>query len=250
MDVNAQPRLCSISVILPTYNETQRLPQTVKELVHYLSQNFKDYEILIVDDLSPDGTGQLIAKMSAINPKIKLFSQPGRLGKGAAVRRGALAATKEYILYMDADHATPIQEVEKMLKFLNINDRAFVAGVRTYQEDESRWRRILGLLLQILAHLIVFKKAVIDSQCGFKLFTQSSARELFGRSFINGGMIDVEIFFLAHELKIPAYYQPVHWHNGEDSKIRIIRCMLLDPLDLFRIRFKGFLGFNQKLREC
>jgi dolichyl-phosphate beta-glucosyltransferase len=94
----------------------------------------------------------------------------------------------------------------------------------------------------MLAHLIVFEKAVIDSQCGFKCFTRDAAQALFSLSRVNGGMFDVELFFLMHRLGMPIYYQPVHWANKAGSRINILRCMLFDPLDLIAIRFHAIVG--------
>src|SRR4029453_5664911 len=105
----------------------------------------------------------------------------------------------DFILFMDADHATPIREIEPFLDDLRTSECGVVAGVRTYQENESKWRRILGFFAQLLRPLIVFEKAVVDSQCGFKLFTASAARKLFPFCRVNGGMIDIELFALMHQ---------------------------------------------------
>jgi dolichyl-phosphate beta-glucosyltransferase len=139
---------------------------------------------------------------------------------------------------MDADHATPIHEIEYFLEDLRTSDCGVVAGVRTYQENESKWRRVLGLSAQLLSHLIVFEKAVVDSQCGFKLFTASSARKLFPYCRVNGGMIDVELFSLMHQYSVPCYFRPVHWANKSGSRINIVLCMVRDPIDLLKIRLR------------
>ena len=135
---------------------------------------------------------------------------------------------------MDADHATPIEEIEKMLPMLGQGN--VVVGVRTYQDDELHSRRIVGLCAQLLAHIIVFRKPVIDSQCGFKLFSQRAARLIFPSCRVNGGMLDVEIFYLIQMLNIPCYYQPVHWNNKADSKVSVLRCMFVDTYDMVKIR--------------
>ena len=152
----------------------------------------------------------------------------------------------DLVLFMDADLATPIEELDLMLPQFRRGEAKAVVGVRTYQENESKWRRILGLSLQILAHLIVFEKAVIDSQCGFKCFTYDACRQVFTRSRVDGGMFDVELFFIMHRLRIPVHYQPVHWINKEGSRIRIVRCMIFDPIDLLAIRLRGALGMYQR----
>jgi dolichyl-phosphate beta-glucosyltransferase len=151
---------------------------------------------------------------------------------------------------MDADHATPIQEVESFLPHLASESADAVAGVRTYQEDESRARRIIGLLAQLLAHLIVFRKAVVDSQCGFKLFTSEAVKRLFPYCRVDGGMIDVELFYLMHKFGLRCHYEPVHWKNKPGSRINVLGCMARDPLDMLRIRFRDLRGgYRQPLDD-
>ena len=132
----------SLSVVIPTYNEAHRLPQTLDEILPYLAIHFPRNEVIVVDDNSPDGTAGLVEKRAEHVPGLKVLVQPQRLGKGAALRRGCLAASGDMILYMDADHATPITEIEGMIPMLQVHN--VVVGVRTYQENEPRWRRIIG----------------------------------------------------------------------------------------------------------
>lgn len=231
----------SVSVVLPAYNESHRLPATLEGIRPYLDSRFGHYEVLVVDDGSTDTTAEIVRNAAASWPNIKLLMQPRNMGKGAAVRRGCLEASCELVLFMDADLATPIEELDLVLPHFDKNYQA-VVGVRTYQEHESKWRRIVGLSLQILAHLIVFEKAVVDSQCGFKCFTRDTAQALFSISRVDGGMFDVELFFLMHRLGIPVYYQPVHWDNKEGSRINFVKCMFLDPVDLIAIRMRGAVG--------
>ena len=229
-----------LSVVIPTYNESHRLPQTLDEILPYLKARFPSSEVIVVDDNSPDGTAALMQQRAELDPILRVIVQPRRLGKGAAVRRGCMAAVGDVILFMDADHATPIHEFEGMLSLLQ--NRAVVVAVRTYQEDVSRRRRIIGIVGQLLAHLIVFKNAVVDSQCGFKLFSREAAARLFPFCRVNGGMLDVELFFLMQGMGIPYSYCPVHWKNKAGSRINVFRCMLFDPIDMLKIRLRGALG--------
>ena len=233
-----------LSVVIPTYNEADRLPRTLDEIVPYLDARFRQFDILIVDDESPDGTAKIVLDRSHSDHRITLLKQPGRLGKGAAVRRGCLEAAGALVLFMDADHATPIQELGKMLPL--IEQSGVVVGVRTYQEDEPKWRRVVGLIAQLLAHLIVFRKAVVDSQCGFKLFTRDAAQQLFPYCRVDGGMLDVELFFLMHEFGVPCAYQAVHWKNKSGSKISVLRCMLTDPWEMIKIRLRDLAGLYRR----
>jgi dolichyl-phosphate beta-glucosyltransferase len=232
----------SLSVVVPAYNETHRLPETLRDLRHYLDANFAKYEVIIVDDGSKDGTPNMVREYQGAWPQLRLLVQPRNIGKGAAVKRGMLAATCDLVMFTDADLATPMRELDLMLPHFGSGVDRAVVGVRTYQQDESKWRRILGLSLQIIAHLIVFDNAVVDSQCGFKVFGRRLAHELFALVRTNGGMFDVEIFSIMHRRNMEVLYQPVHWQNKPGSRINILRCMVFDVVDMARIRANATMG--------
>lgn len=238
----------SLSVVIPTFNEAKRLPGTLTTIRPYLDAGFESYEVIVVDGGSADGTAEIVERARTSWPNLVLIRQPRNLGKGSGVRCGCLEANSDIVLYMDADLATPIEELDSMVRQFRTGKYKAVVGVRTYQENEQKWRRIIGLGLQLLAHLIVFEKAVIDSQCGFKCFSRDACNEVFSLSRVDGGMFDVELFFIMHRLGIPVYYQPVHWVNKAGSRINILQCMLFDPFDLIAIRLRGALGMYNKRR--
>jgi dolichyl-phosphate beta-glucosyltransferase len=233
----------TLSVVLPAYNESKRIGQTFTEIRVWLDEHFANrYEVLVVDDGSRDNTVALVEEAAKNWPQLQLIRQPRNLGKGAAVRRGCLAAKNDYVLFMDSDHATPIEELKSFLPKL---EQGFdvVVGVRTFQESESRSRRIMGLGLLMLAHIIVFTKAVVDSQCGFKLFKREACQQIFSRCHTDGGMIDVELFHIAHiSPNIRTWFAPVYWNNKDGSTINVWRCVLFDPFDLIAIRWRSFRG--------
>lgn len=232
-----------LSVVIPTYNEQARLPQTLNEITTWLRQRFpQDFEIIIVDDNSPDGTGDIVHEFAKENPETRLLTQPGNLGKGAAVRRGCMQSQGKYVLFIDADHSTPIESLDQFMPHVESGRAGAVVGVRTYQEDEDRGRRIIGLIAQLIAHLIVFKRAVVDSQCGFKLFTKDVVTRIFPLARVNGGMLDAELFYLLHKFNISCKYVPVLWANKPGSRINVWLCMLRDPIDMMRIRLRDSLG--------
>ena len=230
-----------LSVVIPAYNEEHRLGQTLTDVIAWLKEHSPAAELVIVDDGSRDRTGKIANSFAAEWPDLQVLVQKRNKGKGAALRRGCLKARGRYVMFMDADNATRIEEIDKFLPLCE-EGYGMVAGVRTFQEGESRLRRIIGLSFLMFAHLFVFRKAVVDSQCGFKCFTRDAARAIFARTRTNGGTIDVEIFFLAHKLDIPIHFVPVHWHNAEGSTINIWRCIIQDPVDMLNIRVRDKLG--------
>jgi dolichyl-phosphate beta-glucosyltransferase len=233
-----------LSVVIPTYKESKRLPATLEEILPYLRKNFRRFEIVIADDPAGDSTAETAEALGI--PELRVVRQPRRLGKGASVRRGLMEARGDFALFMDADHATPIEEIEPMLKSLMSGEYTWAAGVRTYQESEGYLRRLIGISLIFIAHIVVFRKAVIDSQCGFKLFSRTACRELIPYCRVDGGMIDVEIFHLSHIKGQKCYYVPVHWENKSGSVISVWQCMLKDPFAMMMIKLRSALNVYAK----
>jgi dolichyl-phosphate beta-glucosyltransferase len=234
-------------VVIPTYKEAHRLPRTLDEITSYLKSRFAKFEIIIVDDNSPDGTQQIVADYSARHPEISLMVHPYKIGKGAAVRHGCMKAGGDYVLFMDADHATPITAMEDFFPHLSCQAHGAVAGVRPDNPGDSRLRYIISQACKLMARVIVFgKQPVKDSQCGFKLFTAATAAKLFPYARVNGGMIDVELFFLLNKFQIPCHQVPVTWKNKAGTRINFLVCMVRDPIDLMRIRFRGLAGVYAK----
>lgn len=231
-----------LSVVLPTLNEGARLGQTLEEIHPFLCEHFPNHEILIVDDVSHDNTVEIaIAFAKRTGANLRVLVQSEWLGKGASVKRGCLEAKGNYVLYMDADHAVPIQEV---IAFKAVLDQGtdLVAGIRRRKNDETFARRMIAQACLLLAHLIVFREKVPDSQCGFKLFTRKSAQMIFPLTQVNGGMIDVEILHLIHHLKLKVKFLSVSWNNKPGSRINVKRCLITDPFELLRIRGRRYLS--------
>ncbi len=226
-----------LSVVIPAYNESHRIEATLSAVQHYLEGRAYSYEVIVVDDGSRDDTVARVQALAAHWPALRVVRLPSNQGKGAAVRTGCLEATGERVLFMDADHSTRIEQIEDFLPHLESHFEV-VTGVRAFQEGESRARRIVGLGFLMLAHLIVFQKAVVDSQCGFKCFTREAVQAIFPRTHVNGGTIDVEILYYAHRLDLPIYFQPVEWRNAPESTISPLRCLVQDPIDMIRIRLR------------
>ncbi len=240
--MTAQSAAPYLSVVIPAYNESHRLPQTLQEIRPFLDSSGYVYEVLVANDGSRDHTAAIVRTHGETWGQLKLLDLPHR-GKGATVRAGCLTAQGDCVLIMDADHPTPIDTVDLMLPYLKDHD--LVVGVRAFSGDEGssgRFRRILGLIQQLMAHIIVFKQSVADSQCGFKLFSRHAAQRIFSRSRIQGGMYDVEIFCIAQTQGMRVYSKPVKWVNKEGSTINIPKCVIFDPLSLLYIRLMDTLG--------
>jgi len=233
-----------LSVIIPAYNEADHLPATLEDAYAWLRGHFDGtFEILVVDDGSRDATADSVEALMGRMPEMKLIRQPVNHGKGAAVRRGMLEADGAVRLFMDADHATHISELAKVLPVIQVGADV-VIGSRQHPDSEiaqhQPWlREHMGKAFNLMMRIIIGLE-MKDSQCGFKVFTTEAAQEIFSRQQLDGFSFDVEVLYLAAALQFNTVDIPVRWVNEPNSKVRI----LLDPLvmfiDLLRIRMIHF----------
>lgn len=220
----------SLSIVIPAYNEAERLPQTLEQLVHYLKFQPYKSEILVVDDGSTDTTASLvkafIQEEASAPVTLQLLQNPRNYGKGASVQHGFLQAKYRYSLLFDADGATPIQELERLLKLLLHCPYSMVIGSRvlsdtTVVRKRRWWRNIMGRVFNQVTRLVV--NGIHDTQCGFKLLPTHLAQALVQQQHERGFAMDVELLHLAQAWEVPITEVPVHWVNQSGSKIHPLR---------------------------
>jgi len=207
--------MVKLSVIIPCYNEENRLRATLNKLDKYLNKNHIYYELIIVDDGSTDKSRAVALQHNAIlNKKRK------NKGKGFSVSEGVFMATGDYILFMDADGSTDIKEIKKFMRYIKKYD--IVIGSRNMKDSKvktSITRKIFGRLSNLLISLVV--KDIKDTQCGFKMFKLKTAVELFKRQTIDRWGFDFEILYLAQRYGHSIKELGVTWNNSEGSKVKI-----------------------------
>lgn len=234
-----------LSIVIPAYNEEARLPNSLKRLESYLVPQSYTWEIIVVDDGSQDRTPQIVRDFaekvaSNLASGVIRLLQPGHQGKGGAVRRGMLSARGDLVLFTDADLSTPIEEVEKMIPFIEEGYEVVIAS-RGLRESrlivrEPWYRELLGRAGNLLIQAIAVP-GIRDTQCGFKLFTHRSAQEVFSRSVMEGISFDVEVLFLARRLGFRIKEVPVTWIYDRRTRIRLVRDSYRMLRDLVRIRW-------------
>lgn len=219
-----------LSVVIPAYNEVQRLTPTLDRISEYLESRDLQYEVLVVDDGSSDGTANLVEKYP--NPQVTLLSIGRNPGKGAAVRRGVLESTGKMILITDADLSTPIEEIEKLEPYLSPDQCDVVLGSRAVQGAEIKkhqafYREFMGRTFNVIIQILGVR-GIRDTQCGFKLLRGSVARSIFQRLTTSGFAFDVELVWLAQLEGLGIQEVGVVWINSPVSKVRI----WIDPLKM------------------
>jgi dolichyl-phosphate beta-glucosyltransferase len=231
-----------LSVVVPAYNEAQRLPTTLQILKEYLSSYPGSYEVLIVNDGSSDETPAIVEKAQSSWPQLQLVSMGVNSGKGAAVRKGMLMARGRLRLFSDADTATPIRELAKLEAALDEFGAGVAIAARTIPGSAilspTPWHRALMSrgYSWLVRHLLL--PDLHDTQCGFKLFEAQAANECFAHLTCRRFGFDVEVLFTARQRNIKIVEVPVEWHNSQGSKVNSIRDSLQMFFDLCRLRRK------------
>jgi dolichyl-phosphate beta-glucosyltransferase len=225
-----------VSVVIPAYNESANIERSLSAILYYLNHKNYDFEVIVVNDGSKDDTLELAKKFL---PEIKIIENPGNKGKGYTVKNGILNANKENILFLDADLATPIEEIEKALKY--IDDYPIVIGSRNLKDSviltaQPFYRQLMGKTFALLARVIAGIK-VKDSQCGFKMMKREAAQKIFPKITINGWCFDVELLFLAQLKNYKIKEIPVRWiDNAATTKIKPFKSSLEMLRDLLKVR--------------
>ena len=237
----------TLSIVIPAYNEEQRLPSTLDQIFQWLDQSpFRDAEVLVVDDGSGDGTAKIVESRARSEPRLRLLRNPGNRGKGYAVRNGMLAARGEWILFSDADLSAPIEELPTLLNAAQQKDARVAIGSRALDRSligvhQTQWRELSGIFFNRIMRMIT-GLPFADTQCGFKLFHRDAAQRVFPLQRLDGFSFDVEDLFVARTLGIPSIEVPVRWNNVEGTKVSLLHG-IVSFLDLLRIRWYWLQGY-------
>ncbi|MFJ3335281.1 dolichyl-phosphate beta-glucosyltransferase [Streptomyces sp. NPDC086766] len=216
-------RVVDLSVVVPAYNEEQRLGPTLDAVVAYLTDNesrFGAWQVVVADDGSTDGTRDLVT--SRQDPRVQLVTAVRNRGKGHALRLGVAATSGRRVLVTDADLAAPIEELEQLDKALGEGNAAAIGSRSvpgaTIERHQHRVRELLGRAGNLLIRGVAVP-GIRDTQCGFKLFEGDRAREAFAASRLNGWGIDVEVLQHFHRSDWPVAEVPVRWSHRSGSKV-------------------------------
>lgn len=247
-----------LSVVIPAYNEEQRMPVMLDEAMEYLESRQKQhpsftYEVIVVDDGSTDKTTEVALKYSKQcgADKLRVLTLVKNRGKGGAVRMGTLSSRGKVILMADADGATKFADIEKVEAGLhNIDPKpenmAISCGSRAHMEQEAiAQRSMFRTFLMYGFHFLVWffcVRGIRDTQCGFKLFTREAALKTFSSLHVERWAFDVELLYIAQCFRIPIAEVAVNWTEIEGSKLVPVWSWLQMGRDLVFIRLRYITG--------
>jgi dolichyl-phosphate beta-glucosyltransferase len=235
-----QPEL---SVVVPAYNEVARIVGTLQRLRSHLEARPGGYEILVAAD-GTDGTREAARAWAAGDARVTVIGAPERRGKGRGVREAMAVSRGRVVGFVDADDKTPIQELDRLLPWLEqgcdvvIGSRA-AQGARI-ERPQRLYRRVGSRAFGLFMHLAVGLWGLSDTQCGFKFFRGDVGRDLFARQRIDGYMFDVEILYLAQLGGLGVKEIGVRWRDDGDSRLELVAGNWRNLRDVLRIRFTHY----------
>ena len=235
-----------LSIVIPAYNEAERIEQTLETVRNYLRSQALRAEVLVVNDGSRDRTGPLVAACSQDWPALRLVDNARNLGKGFSIRNGVLEATGQVVLISDADLSAPIDEIPKLVDPILRGNCDLTLGSRALDQSligvhQSPLREFAGRLFNGLVQLLIglpFR----DTQCGFKAFRRQPMLPVLARQRIAGFGFDPEILFLARNRGLRLQEVPVRWNHAEGTKVRLVQDGVKMVLDLLLIRWNQLTG--------
>ena len=236
-----------LSIVIPAYNEENRIGRTLTETFDYLDGQNYSSEVIVVNDGSSDHTVETVRNFeSRAGGRLRLIENPGNRGKGYSVRNGMLHASGEIALFFDADMATPTSEIVKVIEPIAKGGYDVVFGSRALDRSligthQSLFRETLGRganLVQFAFTGLRFK----DTQCGFKAFRREAAQSVFRLQLIEGFGFDPEILFIAKKQGWRLLETSVRWNHIEGSKLNPITAYFKALMEVSTIRWNNLVG--------
>jgi len=227
-----------LSIVIPAYREEKRIHIILEAVEKYVKSKPFPTETIIVVDASPDNTAQVAKQYADRIPSLTVFEGKENRGKGGAVQDGVRLARGEYVVFADADNSTPIEQVDKLLEYIDqydlvIGSRYCPKGKLAIPQSLTRrmGSRVLNSIIQLLA-----VPGIKDTQCGFKLFKTEVAKDIFKRETIYGFSFDIEILAIARILKYKVKEEGIIWYDNPHSTVSPIKDGLRMIGDAWQIR--------------
>ena len=231
-----------LSIVVPCFNEEQRLPRTIEQIQRYLDGKHADYELILVDDGSSDGTRRVMDAAAGRHSSVRVEALPHNRGKGRALAVGVEAARGDEILLTDADLSTPIEELEKLQAALDQGAGVAIASraLRESRVEVSQpvYRVVMGKVFNLIVQAVLLP-GIWDTQCGFKLFRADVARPVFASLSTDGFGYDPEVLYHARKRGVKIAEVPVTWRNSAPTKVSPVLSSLDMLKHVLRVRLRG-----------
>lgn len=227
---------------MPCYNEEQRLPRTIEQIERFLDRKGTEYELILVDDGSSDGTRQVMEAAAQRHASVRIEVLPHNRGKGRALAVGVEAAKGDDILVTDADLSTPIEELDKLQAALNAGAGVAIASralrASNVEVSQPLYRVLMGKGFNLIVQAVLLP-GIWDTQCGFKLFRGDVAHRVFTHLSTDGFGYDPEVLYRARKQGVKIAEVPVVWRNSAPTKVSPLRSSLDMLKHVIGVRFRG-----------
>lgn len=221
-----------VSVVLPAYNEAKRIRNTVETVMQYMDRTGYEYEIIIAEDGSTDGTDKVASEIASMYDNVKHLHSDTRLGRGRALVNAFRQAEGDVLVYLDVDLSTDMDHLKELIDSITVEGYDFATGSRLMKGSQTERpfkRDFASKGYNFLVRLFLGSK-LHDHQCGFKAFRRSALMEVVKHVRDNHWFWDTEVLVLAQRMGYRVKEFPVKWRQGRDTKVRFGR----DILYMFR----------------
>ncbi len=234
-----------LSIVIPTYNEAEKIIGNLSSIKDYLSKQSYDWEVIIVNDGSTNNTAELVRSFTEKNRDFRLIDNKKNNGKGYAVKQGMLEAIGDYRLFLDADGSTSIDHLDKFWPYVDEGYDIIIGSIEVEGSkifEHAQWyRRLLGRLAKYLIRFMTGLWGIHDTQRGFKFFTAKAAEDLFPKIKINRFGFDFEVLALAAKIGYKIKEVPVTWNNPSGSTVNI-KSYIATFKELVKVRWNLWTG--------
>lgn len=232
-----------LSIIIPAHNEENRLPITLEKVFSFLREQSYDSEVIVVENGSKDRTAKIASDFQALHSNLFVL-QESESGKGLAVQRGMLTASGKYRFMCDADLSMPIKEINRFLPpqlekiDVAIGSREADGAVRY---DEPEYRHLGGRMVNFMIRAMAIP-GIQDTQCGFKMFREDVAADLFEKQTLKNWSFDIEVLYIAQMRGYKITEVPIPWFFKAETKLNPIKDAFQMAIDIINIRRNALLG--------
>jgi len=235
-----------LSVIIPAYNEEANVKNTIMDISRYLSRQDYLSEIIIINDGSKDNTAKVCSGLQSAVYNLKFIDNEINQGKGAVVKQGMLVARGKYRIYLDADGAISIDQIDKFWPYIKEKYDIVIGSIKlpgaVVEEEYSAYRKILGELSKYLIRVLTIWE-IHDTQRAFKLFKADVAEKIFSKQTITRWGFDIEILVIAKTLGYKIKELPVKWINPAMAGKGVSLMGYFNTLkELFQIKWNSLRG--------
>ncbi len=224
-----------LSIIIPAHNEANRLPDTLEQVFGFLEKQTFTSEVIVVENGSSDATFEIAQSFAELHPNLRVLQS--ERGKGAAVKRGMLAAEGAYRFMCDADISMPVTEIAKFIPPALNNFDIVIASREAkgaVRYNEPPYRHFGGRAINFIIQLFILP-GLNDTQCGFKCFSAKVTEDIFHLQTLNGWSFDIELLYIARRHKYTIQEIPIHWVHHPETKVSAVRDAIRMIQDIFRI---------------